>query len=268
MKKTKYLVPLLAAGMTFGVGAGSASAENSTVTFERGDTLWSIAQEYSDVTVEDLYKWNPGIDADVIQPGSKITVKTDETIREEVPTEEFHTVTPGSTLYSIANLHKGVTLTELFEWNPGIDPWNLQIGSEVRVSPPEDQNSHEIYHTVEPGETLYSIANLHKGVTLEDLYELNPGINPRNLPIGSEVQVYENGDKSGPIADGVTKQEAEKLVRKYKDLENEPAMKVEYDRMVDRQYLVHVYENVDNHTATYGWYLVDPKTGDIRNYMK
>ena len=35
---------------------GSASAENSTVTFERGDTLWNMAQEYSDVTVEDLYK--------------------------------------------------------------------------------------------------------------------------------------------------------------------------------------------------------------------
>ncbi|WLR47391.1 LysM peptidoglycan-binding domain-containing protein [Halobacillus litoralis] len=95
------------------------------MTFEKGDTLWSLAEQYDDVTVDDLFRWNPGIDADFIQPGSRITVKTDEMVSDDYPNEEFHTVTPGSTLYSFANLHEGLTLSELFELNPGIDPWNL-----------------------------------------------------------------------------------------------------------------------------------------------
>ncbi|RDY71164.1 LysM domain-containing protein [Halobacillus trueperi] len=188
MNKKKILAPVLALGMTLGAGAYSVSAETYQVTFEKGDTLWSLAEQYDDVTVDDLYKWNPGIDADIIQPGSRITVKTEETFHEDdYPNEEFHTVTPGSTLYSIANLHEGVTLTELFELNPGIDPWNLQPGQEVRVSPAEDVNAH--YHTIAPYDTLYGIAGIHQGVTVEDLYELNPGIDARNLQVGSTIRV-------------------------------------------------------------------------------
>lgn len=188
MNKKKLLVPVLALGMTFGAGAASVSAETYQVTFEKGDTLWSLAEQYEDVTVEDLFRWNPGIDADIIQPGSQITVKTDEVVdEEEYPNEEFHTVTPGSTLYSIANLHEGLTLSELFELNPGIDPWNLQPGQEVRVSPAEEGNAH--YHTIAPYDTLYGIAGIHEGVTVQDLYELNPGIDARNLQIGTTIRV-------------------------------------------------------------------------------
>ncbi|MBN9654067.1 LysM peptidoglycan-binding domain-containing protein [Halobacillus sp. GSS1] len=184
----KLLVPVLALGMTFGAGAASVSAETYQVTFEKGDTLWSLAEQYEDVTVDDLFRWNPGIDADIIQPGSQITVKTDEVVdEEEYPNEEFHTVTPGSTLYSIANLHEGLTLSELFELNPGIDPWNLQPGQEVRVSPAEEGNAH--YHTIAPYDTLYGIAGIHEGITVQDLYELNPGIDARNLQIGTTIRV-------------------------------------------------------------------------------
>ncbi|MBM7553465.1 LysM peptidoglycan-binding domain-containing protein [Thalassobacillus pellis] len=183
MKKTKYLAPVLALGMTFGFGTNDVSAEKAMVTIEKGDTLWSIAQQYEEVTVQELYEWNPGIEADNLQIGSEIMVSdTKENIDEE-----FHTVRPGSTLYSIAKLHAGVTLEDLYDLNPGIQPRNLQIGSEVRVS--KDDNLKEMYHTITPGSTLISIANLHAGVTLEDLYDLNPGIEPRNLQIGSELRV-------------------------------------------------------------------------------
>ncbi|WP_181347432.1 LysM peptidoglycan-binding domain-containing protein [Thalassobacillus sp. CUG 92003] len=188
MKKTMYLAPVIALGMTLGIGAGNVSAEKTAVTVEKGDTLWSIAQQHEGVTVNDLYEWNPGIEANALQVGSEITVNMgDNSDDNNTPHEEFHTVTPGSTLTSIANLHAGVTLDDLYELNPGIDARNLQIGSEVRVSPGE--GSSKDYHTVRPGNTLTSIANLHAGVTLDDLYELNPDIDPRNLQIGSEVRV-------------------------------------------------------------------------------
>ncbi|MGR9050658.1 LysM peptidoglycan-binding domain-containing protein [Halobacillus faecis] len=187
MNKKKLLVPVLALGMTFGVGTAGVSAETYQVTFEKGETLWSLAEQYDDVTVDDLFLWNPGIDADIIQPGSRITVKTDEMVSDDYPNEEFHTVTPGSTLYSIANLHEGLTLSELFELNPGIDPWNLQPGQKVRVSPAENMNAHD--HTIAPYDTLYGIAGIHQGVTVQDLYELNPGIDARNLLIGTSIRV-------------------------------------------------------------------------------
>ncbi|MFZ3579688.1 LysM peptidoglycan-binding domain-containing protein [Virgibacillus sp. DJP39] len=188
MNKTKYLAPVAAIGLTIGLGVSSVSAEKTTVTIEKGDTLWSIAQQYEEVSVNDLYEWNPGVDADALQVGSELTVNTTgENSDEGTLNEEFHTVTPGSTLTSIANLHAGLTLADLYDLNPGIDPRNLKIGSEVRVS--TDNELNEKYHTVSPGSTLTSIANLHAGLTLAELYELNPDIEPRNLQIGQEVRV-------------------------------------------------------------------------------
>ncbi|WP_421382338.1 LysM peptidoglycan-binding domain-containing protein [Bacillus salacetis] len=180
MKKTsKILAPALALGMM--AGGGAASAAGTSVTIEKGDTLWGIAQDYDNVSVNDLYEWNPGIDANSLEIGSEIMVQD----APQYPNETFHTVTPGSTLWSIANLHAGLTVDEIYELNPGIDPYNLVIGSEVKVSP----SSKEVYHTVKPGETLWSIANLHANTTLDDLYELNPDIDPRSIAIGSEVRV-------------------------------------------------------------------------------
>ncbi|WP_037985593.1 LysM peptidoglycan-binding domain-containing protein [Thalassobacillus devorans] len=184
MKKRKYLAPVLALGMTFGFSSNSVSAEKVTVDIEKGDTLWSIAQQYENVTVNDIYEWNPGIEADNLQIGSEIIFETSD---NQTPNEVFHTVTPGSTLTSIANLHAGVNLWDLYQLNPGIEPRNLQVGQEVRVSRADGYDKE--FYTVKPGSTLTSIANLHQGVTVDDLYDLNPGIEPRNLQIGQEVRV-------------------------------------------------------------------------------
>ncbi|WLR51929.1 LysM peptidoglycan-binding domain-containing protein [Bacillus tianshenii] len=188
MNKIKYIAMMLAAGMTFGAGSTAASAEKTTVTFDKGDTLWSIAQQYDGVTVQDLFEWNPGIDADVIQVGSEITFETDGEMNEQGPNEVFHTVTPGSTLKSIANLHAGVTLKDLYDLNQNIDPRNLQIGSKVRVSTADGYDKE--YYTIKPGNTLTIIANLHEGVTIVDLLELNPELDPRNLQVGTEIRVH------------------------------------------------------------------------------
>jgi LysM repeat protein len=184
MKKTsKILAPALALGMI--AGGSAASAAGTTVTVEKGDTLWGIAQNHDSVSVNDLYEWNPGIDARSLEVGSELMVQD----APEYPNETFHTITPGETLWSIANLHAGLTVDELYELNPEIDPYNLVIGSEIKVSPGSNEGSKEEFHTVEPGETLWSIANLHANVTLDELYELNPDIDPRSMPIGSEVRV-------------------------------------------------------------------------------
>ncbi|MGD6966387.1 muramidase family protein [Rossellomorea vietnamensis] len=219
-KSTKFLAPALAAGMVF--GAGSASANSHTVTVDSGDTLWGIAQNHEGVSVEDLKNWNPGVDARSLSIGSELVVSSSsapDDYEGDRANEEFHTVQPGETLISIANLHEGVTLDDLYNWNPGIDPYSLQLGSEVRVIPADDSTdgsndtSEEVFHSVQQGETLTSIANLHKNVTLDELYDWNPGIDPRSLQIGSEVRVSPgNGDSDSSVEKYHTVQPGETLI--------------------------------------------------------
>ncbi|RNF39590.1 LysM peptidoglycan-binding domain-containing protein [Planococcus salinus] len=180
-KKMKLSSGFLAAGLI--VGAGGMTAQAETATVQAGDTFWGLAQEHN-VSVQNLMEWNSGIDASSIPVGAELIVS----MENGSSIDQFHTIKRGDTFNSIADLYPGVTLVELFDWNPDVHPNNLQIGSDIRIQAP-DFDSREEFHTIEPGETLYSIANLHTGVTLAELYEWNPGINPYNLEIGSDIRV-------------------------------------------------------------------------------
>ncbi|WP_456272369.1 hypothetical protein [Bacillus sp. AK031] len=69
--------------------------------------------------------------------------------------------------------------------------------------------------------------------------------------------------KSGQLS----KAEAEDLVREYLGNEIEDSTIVEYDHMEQEQYVIHVYDQVEDgegsHTATIGWYKVDPVSEEI-----
>lgn len=90
---------------------------------------------------------------------------------------------------------------------------------------------------------------------------------------GSKQQPNKRSDqstqdnKSG--SQQLTKQEAEQLVREHLELTNNPGVKVDYDHDEGGRYVIHVYEIVGDgemaHTATWGWYYVDPKTKKIES---
>ena len=50
--------------------------ENNGIIYviKQGDTLYSIARKYG-VTVDDLYRNNPGIKANALKPGNSIKIK-------------------------------------------------------------------------------------------------------------------------------------------------------------------------------------------------
>ena len=48
-------------------------------------------------------------------------------------------------------------------------------------------------------------------------------------------------------------------------LKNVPNGKVEVDNELEGEYNVHVYEVKDGHTATFNWYRVSIKSGEIRS---
>jgi len=107
-------------------------------------------------------------------------------------------VARGDTPNSIAARY-GIEAAELMQANPGLDARRLQIGQElliptagavevVIVSSESESVSLVVTHTVQMGETLLRIANQY-GITLNDLYALNPGVSPQFLRAGRVLRV-------------------------------------------------------------------------------
>ena len=73
---------------------------------------------------------------------------------------------------------------------------------------------------------------------------------------------------------GSTKVSRQQAVEKVKNLQevkeylkNVPNGKVEVDNELEGEYNVHVYEVKNGHTATFNWYRVSIKSGEIRSEL-
>ncbi|GAE28493.1 peptidoglycan-binding LysM [Halalkalibacter wakoensis JCM 9140] len=103
-----------------------------------------------------------------------------------------HTVQPGNTLWSIANAYDGVNIEQLIERNQGLDPYALPVGAELTIV--ENNNSgstseENITHTVQPGNTLWNIASVYDGVSVQDLLDANPEVDEHSIPVGSTIYI-------------------------------------------------------------------------------
>ncbi|MBB6454461.1 LysM repeat protein [Salirhabdus euzebyi] len=189
---SKILATTVTVGLILGITGFSASAATETV--DEGETLWGIAQEYDDLTTDELIELNSDLDPTAIPVGTEIMLDANNTNNnsEDMVT---HTVQPGNTLLEIASVYDGVTLEDIYTLNEGIDPYNLTIGSEVVVVDytGESNNSSTgdqlVYHTVQPGNTFNKIAAVYDNVTVDELIEANPNVNMYSLEIGSEIAI-------------------------------------------------------------------------------
>lgn len=98
----------------------------------------------------------------------------------------LYTVRPGDTLYSIAQ-RAYLPVQVLIEANPHVDPYNLQVGSEICIPsfvvPPCPGG---FIWVVEPGDTIYQISKL-TGVPVSAIIAANPHVDPRNLRLGTRL---------------------------------------------------------------------------------
>ncbi|PWN08209.1 LysM peptidoglycan-binding domain-containing protein [Rhodohalobacter mucosus] len=110
-------------------------------------------------------------------------------------TTEVHVVQQGETLFSIARDYN-ITVGELRQWN-GLESDNLRPGQSIRISPPPAEN--QITHTVDQGETLFSISRKY-GVTIAEIQQWND-LRTNNLDLGSELVIYlpEPGNAEEPL---------------------------------------------------------------------
>lgn len=180
-----------------------------------GESLGLIANKYR-CSVNNLKSWNnlrnntiyPGQKLVVFSPGyvpqsssgSKSTASTDISDRDK----NTHVVKNGENLGLIAQKYKCKT-TDLKSWNnlkdntihPG---QKLIVYAPVKNSStsesdkkPESESGGYVYHTIRKGDTLWDIAKLYDGVTVEQIKELNKISNSKKLKPGQKLKVAYKG---------------------------------------------------------------------------
>lgn len=98
----------------------------------------------------------------------------------------YHTVEKGQNLYSISSMY-GIERTDIMKLNPGCET-RVTAGKVLRI--PQSKNSHQeqIFHTIQPGETLYGLTVRYK-LSAQKLCEANPGLSASTFQIGKVIYI-------------------------------------------------------------------------------
>ncbi|HEX2976877.1 MAG TPA: LysM peptidoglycan-binding domain-containing protein [Bacteroidales bacterium] len=190
-------------------------------TVKKGQTAYSIARAYN-ITVQELTAGNSAV-AGGLREGQTLRipvkggswVKSSEPVSTASSTKKdntkylYHTLKAGETVYAISRTY-GVSANEIMSSNPGIDITKLPVGAEIAVpkksietakqsekqtekmtDEPQKQKSNQqekkyIYHKVEEGETLASIAQKY-GTTTRILRKENKNL--RFPKVGDYVRI-------------------------------------------------------------------------------
>ncbi|MEX2600347.1 MAG: LysM peptidoglycan-binding domain-containing protein [Balneolaceae bacterium] len=96
-----------------------------------------------------------------------------------------HTVRQGETLYSIAQQYN-LTVTELRQWN-SLESDQLSTGATLRIRPPAGDDE-SLTHTVQAGETLFSISRRYN-VSIAEIQQWNQ-LQTNLLENGQELLIY------------------------------------------------------------------------------
>lgn len=94
-----------------------------------------------------------------------------------------YVVQPGDTLYRIAQRHR-TSVTAILSVNPQIEDPAFILPGQVIYIPARGLRQY----VIQPGDTLYKIGRAF-GVTVDELLQANPGIEPENLQAGQVINI-------------------------------------------------------------------------------
>ena len=168
-----------------------------------GENLGLIARKYR-CSVSDLKRWN-GMRRTTIYPGQRLIVyssssssRSSATVIKTSGNETTHTVKSGETLGLIAQSY-GCTVNNLKYWN-NLTGTTIYKNQKLYVKDPSTANKSSvdnnqtgsgeyIYHTIKKGETLWDIAKMYNGVTVNQIKKLNNISNDRRLKPGKKLKI-------------------------------------------------------------------------------
>ena len=107
----------------------------------------------------------------------------------------MHTVTKGQSLYSISSMYN-VPIADIVKLNPGSDE-RIKVGQTLKI-PQTSAENQVIFHTIQPGETLYKLSVKH-GVSVERICRANPGLSVKNFRIGQVIAIPPVGKASSEV---------------------------------------------------------------------
>lgn len=113
--------------------------------------------------------------------------------------------------------HGGKTYRQLL--NDVVAEYNacLKDNNSTPVSAPVQKEITTDYVVVKEGDTLWSIAQEHKGITVNDLIKFNPHLNPQALQVGQKVYLKPQKEVHKPIKKPVFKYDLPHKVLKKGD---------------------------------------------------
>ena len=153
-----------------------------------GDTLYRIAQRYN-TPIPAIISANPGLSPNFLRIGQIICVPLQQQ-PPPCPQKNFYNVRPGDTLNEIAQRFN-VSLDDLIEANPGVDPDALNVGQVICIplaTLPVACPQGSITYIIRPGDNFYRIA-LRFNIAVADVVRANPNVNPNALLVGQRICV-------------------------------------------------------------------------------
>ncbi len=148
-----------------------------------GDSLYGLARRFN-ITVRSILAANPGIDPLNLQIGDRICIPAPD--GNDCPGGFRYTIRAGDTFYSLARRF-GTVVPALIAANPGVDPDRLMIGQSICIPAPSPVPCPDgTLYTIVAGDTLYNLSRRF-GVTVDEILEANPGLDPNNLQVGRMI---------------------------------------------------------------------------------
>ena len=92
----------------------------------------------------------------------------------------LHTIEKGQSLYSISSMY-GVSQADIIRLNPGCDE-KIYAGQTIKIPQKATAQQSEIFHTIQPGETLYKLTTVYN-ISAKAICEANPGLSAENFRI-------------------------------------------------------------------------------------
>lgn len=117
---------------------------------------------------------------------SFISVSYLSTFAQENKSYFLHTIEKGQSLYSISSMY-GVSKSDIIRMNPGCEN-KIYAGETIRIPQNETAQKGKIFHTIQPGETLYRLTTTYK-VSAKAICDANPGLSAENFHIGQVIRI-------------------------------------------------------------------------------